>query len=105
MSDSGNKIDIDGASLPRADWEATPTSVQSLVRVLLATNTQLQQQVVHLSDRVAHLEEQLRQICRIQPARRRVRDLGNLTPRSLERETGSGGNHQTMRGIPATCIR
>lgn len=61
MSNPGDEIEIGGVSLPRADWESTPPSVQALVRALLATNTQLQAQVAQLSERVSHLEEQVKQ--------------------------------------------
>ena len=67
-SDAPSEIEIGGTRLPRADWEATPASVQSLVAVLLATIAQQQEQISQLSaqravmsERVCHLEEQVRQ--------------------------------------------
>lgn len=58
MSNCGEQeIEIGGICLPRADWEATPASVKAAVSALLASSGQVRE----LSERVAHLKEQLRQ--------------------------------------------
>ncbi|MGB3615226.1 MAG: IS66 family transposase, partial [Elainellaceae cyanobacterium] len=58
MSNCGKQeIEIGGICLPRADWEATPASVKAVVSALLTSSAQVNE----LSERVAHLEEQLRQ--------------------------------------------
>ncbi|MDG2614766.1 DUF6444 domain-containing protein, partial [Thermoleptolyngbya sichuanensis XZ-Cy5] len=66
--DDPSEIEIGGIRLPRADWEATPASVQALVAALLTTIAQQQEQLDQLSEqfvamgeRIAHLEEQVRQ--------------------------------------------
>lgn len=66
--DDPSEIKIGGIRLSRADWEATPASVQALVATLLNTISQqqepfgqLNEQVAAMSERVAHLEEQVRQ--------------------------------------------
>jgi transposase len=66
--DDPSKIEIGGIWLPRADWEATPASVEALVAALLTTIAQQQEQFSQLSaqyaamsERVSHLEEQVRQ--------------------------------------------
>ena len=67
-SDDPSGIEIGGIRLPRADWDATPASVQGLVAALLTTIAQQQEQLGQLSEqyaamseRVSHLEEQVRQ--------------------------------------------
>jgi transposase len=66
--DDPSEIEIGGIRLPRTDWEATPASVQALVATLLAIIAQQQEALEHLtqqhvamSERVAHLEEQVNQ--------------------------------------------
>ncbi len=66
--DDPSEIEIGGIRLPRSDWEATPASVQALVATLLAIIAQqqeqidqLNQQLVTMGERLAHLEEQVRQ--------------------------------------------
>lgn len=66
--DDPSEIEIGGIRLPRADWEATPASVQGVVAALLTTITQQQEQLgqlseqcVAMSERISHLEEQVRQ--------------------------------------------
>lgn len=66
--DEPSEIEMGGIQLPRADWEATPASVQSLVSALLTTIAEQQTQLGELSkqfaamsERVSHLEEQVRQ--------------------------------------------
>lgn len=67
-SDHGTEIEIGGIRLPRSDWESTPASVQALVTTLSNTIAQqeeqlgvLTEQFTGVSDRVSHLEEQVRQ--------------------------------------------
>lgn len=67
-SDNPSEIEIGGIRLPRADWETTPASVQALVATLLTTIAQgqdqlgqLTEQYAAMSERVSHLEEQVRQ--------------------------------------------
>jgi|688.fasta_scaffold276511_1 transposase len=66
--DDPSELEIGGIRLPGGAWEATPASVQGLVATLLATIAQQQEQLDHLnkqvvamSERLAHLEEQVRQ--------------------------------------------
>lgn len=61
-------IEIAGIKVPKADWEATPPSVQALVRVLverLAQQnerlTQQSEQLTKLNERLSDLEERLNQ--------------------------------------------
>lgn len=67
-ADDPSEIEIGGIRLSRADWEATPASVQALVAALLTTIAQqqeqlgqLSEQLVAMSERISHLEEQVRQ--------------------------------------------
>jgi len=59
--DDPSEIEIGSVRLPRVDWKATPASVQALVATLSNTIAQQQEQLVRLNERVAHLEEQVRQ--------------------------------------------
>ncbi|MCF2970888.1 DUF6444 domain-containing protein [Synechococcus sp. Nb3U1] len=69
-SNDPSEIEIGGIRLSRADWEATPASVQALVATLLRTIAQQQEQLDQLTEqfvamsgagRISHLEEQVRQ--------------------------------------------
>lgn len=58
------EITIAGIKIPQADWEATPSSVQALVMVLVERLNQQSEQIKHLNERLSHLEERLNQTSR-----------------------------------------
>lgn len=57
-SEDPSKIEIASIELPKADWEATPATVQILVTTLLTTISEQQKQLSQLTEQVSHLEEQ-----------------------------------------------
>ena len=58
-SDDPSEIEIGGIRLPRADWEATPPSIQALVRVLESRLAQQNERLIEQSDQLAKLNERL----------------------------------------------
>ena len=52
-------IEIAGIKVPKADWEATPPSIQSLVRVLEERLAQQNERLIEQSDQLAKLNERL----------------------------------------------
>ena len=55
----GEEIEIAGIKVPKADWEATPPSIQSLVRVLEERLTQQNKRLIEQSEQLANLTERL----------------------------------------------
>jgi hypothetical protein len=80
MSDT---ITIAGIEIPKADWEATPASVQAVVMVL--------------SERLSHIEEQLKQTSRNSSRPPSSDRLRQSQPKS--EESPSNKNHAS-RGAP-----
>lgn len=54
-------IEIAGIKVPKADWEATPPSIQALVTVLVERLTYQGEQIAQLTERLSQLEERLNQ--------------------------------------------
>ena len=52
-------IEIAGIKVPKADWEATPPSIQALVRVLEARLAQQNERLIEQSEQLAKLNERL----------------------------------------------
>lgn len=55
------EIEIAGIKVPKADWEATPPSIQALIMVLVERLNHQSEQINHLNERLSHLEERLNQ--------------------------------------------
>jgi transposase len=79
-------ITIAGIEIPKADWEATPASVQAVVMVL--------------SERLSHIEEQLKQTSRNSSRPPSSDRLRQSQPKSEESTSNQGRESRGTKGTP-----
>lgn len=82
-------MSIPPAGIPRADWEATPSSVAALLQVMLEEDQEKAVQIPALAIRIAELEEQKGRSSRNSSKPPSI-DGSGFKPRSRDKARGNG---------------
>lgn len=96
-------IEIAGIKVPKADWEATPPSIQTLVRILVERLdqqterlTQQSEQLNKLNERLSHLEERLNKTSKNSSKPPSTDGFGQVVTGKKKRKKGRGGSPSTQ---------